>query len=90
MRKIESDMLDAIKAGKAVTLANTSVYPVVGGMEVSLHCNPIAKVDEYGTVKVNLYTLRNWLTNTTKSRLRALGVNITTKAGVVMIDGKAI
>ena len=90
MRKIEEQMIKAVKSGKACSLGNTQVYPIVGGMEVSLHCNPIAKVDEYGTVKVDLYTLRNWPTNTTKSRLRALGVNIFTKRGVVYVDGAAI
>ncbi len=90
MRKIEEQMVQAVKSGKACSLGNTTVYPVVGGMEISLHCHPIAKVDECGVVCVNLYTLRNWPTNTTKSRLRALGVNICTKRGVVYVDGVAI
>lgn len=90
MRTIESKMLAAIENGKAWSLDNTTVYPVVGGMEVSLHGNRIATVDEYGSVKVGVNTLNRWPTNTTKSRLRALGVNLTQKKGILYIDGKAI
>lgn len=90
MRKIEAQMVQAVNSRKACSLGNTTVYPVVGGMGISLHCNPIAKVDELGKVYADLHTLRNWSTNTTKSRLRALGVNVTTKRGIVYVDGVAI
>ena len=90
MRKIESQMLEAVKSYKSRTIGNTSVYPVIGAMEVSLHGHPIAQIDEYGTVKVDLITLKNWPTNTTKSRLRALGVDISIKAGVLMVNGLPI
>lgn len=90
MRKIESQMLEAVNNGKTWSKDNTGVYPIVGGMEVRLHGHTIAKVDEYGQVKVDLYTLRNWPTNTTKSRLRALGVDIKTKGGVIHLDGKPV
>lgn len=91
MRKIEAQMIEAIKSGKVDwSLDNTRVMAIVGGFEVQLHGNRIATIDEYGTVKVDINTLKRWPTNTTKSRLRALGVSITTKAGVVMIDGKTI
>ena len=91
MRTIESKMLAAIQNGKADwSLDNTRVMAIVGGFEVQLHGNRIATVDEYGSVKVDVNTLKRWPTNTTKSRLRALGVNLSTKAGVIMVDGKAI
>lgn len=91
MRTIESKMLAAIENGKADwSLDNTRIMAIVGGFEVHLHGNRIATVDEYGSVKVDVNTLKRWPTNTTKSRLRALGVNLSTKAGVIMIDGKAI
>ena len=91
MRTIESKMLAAIQNGKADwSLDNTRVMVIVGGFEVQLHGNRIATVDEYGSVKVDVNTLKRWPTNTTKSRLRALGVNLSTKAGVIVVDGKAI
>ena len=91
MRTIESKMLAAIQNGKADwSLDNTRVMAIVGGFEVQLHGNRIATVDEYGSVKVDVSTLKRWPTNTTKSRLRALGVNLSTKAGVIMINGKSI
>jgi len=39
---------------------------------------------------VNETTLKNYPTNTTKSRLRALGVPVSTKQGVIYLYGKAI
>lgn len=91
MRTIESKMLAAIQNGKADwSLDNTRIMAIVGGFEVQLHGNRIATVDEYGSVKVDVNTLKRWPTNTTKSRLRALGVNLSTKAGVIVVDGQAI
>ena len=91
MRTIESKMLAAIQNSKADwKLDNTRVMSIVGGFEVQLYGNRIATVDEYGDVRVDVKTLKNWPSNTTKSRLRALGVNLSTKAGVIMIDGKSI
>lgn len=91
MRTIESKMLAAIENGKADwSLDNTRVMAIVGGFEVQLHGNRIATVDEYGSVKVDVNTLNRWPTNTTKSRLRALGVNLTQKKGILYLDGKAI
>ena len=90
MRKIESQMLEAVQNGKTWSKDSTTVYPIVGGMEVALHGHPIAKIDEYGQVNVDLYTLRNWPTNTTKSRLRSLGVNVKTVKGDVMVNGEKI
>jgi hypothetical protein len=91
MRKIEKQMCAAVNANKAWRNSNTSV---------SLHCDPrgflvpnvflhgnhIATV-ENGVLQVNKYTLSKWPTPTTKSRLRALGANVTTKRGLTFLDG---
>jgi hypothetical protein len=97
MRKIEKLMLKAINEVKPFRLDNTEViihasYPASSKtIEVKLHGHSIAIIsgaDNYLTV--NVKTLINYPTRTTKSRLRALGANVTTKAGVTYLDGNAI
>ena len=56
---------------------------------VYLHGNHIATVTQ-GSVRVNIDTLRKYPTVTTKSRLRALGVNVCTKKGITYLYGEAI
>jgi hypothetical protein len=91
MRTIEKKMLAAIESGKEDwSLDNTRVMAIVGGFEVQLHGNRIATVDEYGSVKVDVSTLKRWPSNTTKSRLRALGCNVQTKKGEIYLDGVKI
>ena len=94
MRQIEKDMINAIEANKAWRNSNTSVSLHVDSRgflvpNVFLHNNHIATV-ENGIVKVNTYTLSRWPTVTTKSRLRALGANVTTKRGVTYLNGVAV
>ena len=93
MRKIEKMMLEAIKAKKSVSLGNTVVeyLPATKTSRVYLHGNHIATVD-YGhdLVVVNKDTLSAYPTTTTKSRLRALGVNVCTRKGVTYLDGKPV
>lgn len=94
MRKIEKQMLHAVANLETWHGANTSVSMHVDARgfkvpNVFLHGNHIASV-ENGVLRVNEYTLRKWPSNTTKSRLRALGVNVTTKQGVTYIDGGAV
>lgn len=89
MRKIEHQMVDAIINNIDWQSGNTSVR----NLNVYLYGNHIATVapiDGRPFVKVNLTTLRNWPTATTKSRLRALGVNLTTKQGRMFINGEAV
>jgi hypothetical protein len=43
---------------------------------VYLHGNPIAYVAHGGRVRVDIGTYKNWRTVTTRSRLRALGVDL--------------
>jgi hypothetical protein len=89
MRKIEQQMVTAIAKNLNWHSGNTCV----SNRNVYLHDNHIATVtvtNYQPSIEVNLTTLRNWPTATTKSRLRALGVNLTTKRGRIYIDGQAI
>ena len=89
MRKIEQQMLNAIEQGRNFTLANTHVRVDANTTHVFLHGNHIASIIN-GNVMVNIATLRTYPTPTTKSRLRALGVNVYTKKGVTYLNGKEI
>jgi len=94
MRKIEKEMLNAVGKPTAWRNNNTSVSLEVDSRgflvpNVYLHNNHIATV-ENGVLKVNTYTLSKWPTPTTKSRLRALGANVTTKRGVTYLNGVAL
>jgi len=97
MRKIEQQLIAAIKAKRDFRLDNTSAYfigasesgnPFGSRTEVYLHGNPIAYYwHEKGELEVNIITLARYPTVTTKSRLRALGANVSTKKGVTYLDG---
>ena len=91
MRKIEQAMNQAIRSKTKWTSGNTctAVTPD-GAVRVFLHGHNIAKVNPDGTREINITTLRNWPTTTTKSRLRALGFTVSTKAGVTLLDGEEI
>lgn len=97
MRKIEQDMLNAIANQQNWKCANTSVCQsdVIGDTEteVYLHGNLIAKRYSTGfnTAWNNPFipvveTFRRWPTTTTRSRLRALGINASIKNGEACID----
>ena len=92
MRKIETEMNRAINQGRNWSSANTTVHvePTNGWRYVYLHGHHIATVDTSTEVDPNLETLARWPTNTTKSRLRALGVDVYTKAGTTYVNGSAI
>ena len=92
MRKIEAEMNRAINQGRNWSSANTTVHvePTNGWRYVYLHGHHIATVDTGNEVDPNLETLAQWPTNTTKSRLRALGVDVYTKAGTTYVNGSAI
>ena len=65
-------------------------------MDVFLHGHHIATVwnacdgRDRWTVEVNTDTLRAWPTRTTMSRLRALGADVCTRKGEVLLNGEAI
>lgn len=98
MRKIETEMNRAITQGYNWSSANTKVHvePTNGWRYVYLHGHHIATVDtgrsdwNWYSITPNLETLSQWPTNTTKSRLRALGVDVYTKAGTTYVNGSAI
>lgn len=74
MRVIEKEMLSAIRERKQRNLGNT-IVSIYGDMfSVSLHGNTIARGHYHnGLPIVTLITCCGWWTNTTASRLRALG-----------------
>lgn len=102
MRKIEKQMLAAVhgKVDKWVS-DNTAVFfentgnPYGTRSEIYLHGNHIAtywhgdgcKPLESPNLEVNAATLARWPSRTTKSRLRALGANVATKARCTYLDG---
>ena len=88
MRKIEKEMIQALKGKRYWKKDNTMVHSYGA---VYLHDNHIADVDpNTGELKVNLYTLRKWPSMTTRSRLRALGANLVSIKGTLHLDGKSI
>lgn len=90
MRKIEQQMILAAKSHRDWRLSNTETRRCIGCTRVYLHGNEIAKVLDNGSVVPNIVTLRQYPTNTTKSRLRALGVDVYQKDYAVYVDGRAI
>ena len=92
MRLIEKEMLAAIESARDWSKDNTRVDFVAstGGSDVFLHGHHIATVDWRGGVIVMTSTLRKWPTRTTMSRLRALGVDVCTRKGQVLLHGEAI
>lgn len=96
MRKIEQSMVQAVYSRCNWRSGNTEVvqYPEYGLCEVVLHGNVIATVEylPYNVRHVvpSMATVQRWPTRTTFSRLRALGVDVTTKAGEKFIGGVKI
>lgn len=102
MRKIEQQMLNAIhnKLDKWMN-NNTAVFyisasesgnPNGSRSEIYLHGNLIAEYwhDLPTPLEVDTVTLARWQTPTTKSRLRALGANVTTRKGVTYLNNVAV
>lgn len=93
MRAIEKVMIQAINAKKNLHKDNTSViyYPDTNTSGIFLHGHHIGTfLHISGTFRPDVETLKRWPTATTKSRLRALGVNIYTKAGKTYLNNKEI
>lgn len=88
MRKIEQQMLKAIQDKRNWQSGNTVVQNQ-GPMVVKLHGNVLGEQFN-GKFHVNVQTLRNWPSPTTKSRLRALGVDVYTRKHVTYLNGEAI
>jgi hypothetical protein len=92
MRKIEQQMKNAIHRHARWALDNTLVDPLDElTVAVYLHGHEIALINQRsGLVMVNENTLKAYPTNTTKSRLRALGVDVATRKGVTYLYGKPV
>ena len=91
MRKIEQDMWNAINGMYDTDLGNTSVTHTGNQADVHLHGYHIAAINTTtGELVVNTTTLAKWPTNTTKSRLRALGADVGTKKGITYLDGEEV
>lgn len=95
MRLIEKEMCKAIVDRRDWSKDNTRVHFTCTGVgRIYLHENHIADAHRnyYGSVVItpNRDTLAQWPTPTTKSRLRALGVNVTQSRGAVAIDGEVV
>ena len=93
MRKIEKFMLAAIEHHVPWSMSNTQVTIDANVAHVFLHGNHIASVlngNLDGPVMVNIDTLRAYPTPTTKSRLRALGVNVYTKNFKTFLNGEEV
>ena len=96
MRKIEKQMVSAIKARKNFKSGNTKVtmtcneYLGTCTAMVYLHDNLIAKIS-FGPENVEAqFTMAGWNTNTTRSRLNALGVGVSQCNWAPYHNGKAI
>lgn len=84
MREIEIKMNNAIERRRNWSLSNTKVLVLFGVVYVYLHDNLIMKMSRNG---VKYYSIAGWNTPTTRSRLRALGCNVTTRRGKLYRDG---
>lgn len=92
MRKIEQQMIAAIHNHVRWSLDNTIVSPLDDiTIAVYLHGHEIALINQRnGFVMTNVDTLRRYPTNTTKSRLRALGVDVCTRKGVTYLNNEPV
>jgi len=91
MRKIEKQMIEAIRNRKPFRSGNTSVIQEIGpdlknngNGFVFLHNNLICKF----TLQEIKVTLANWPSNTTRSRINAICVAFTKSRGIGQRKGK--
>lgn len=96
MRKIEQEMTQAIQNRKDWIKDNTAVIfsdhngnPYLDAT-VYLHNNEIAYVLPDGTVQAIPETFKKYPTATTRSRLRALGIDASIKNFKACIDGQEL
>jgi hypothetical protein len=89
-RKITLNATAAFYAGKEYHESNTSVDVDASGLvQMRLWGNTIAQYNK-GDDRGVKFTLAGWNTNTTRERLRGLGINISTKRGKIYHDGREI
>ena len=86
MRRIEENMVYAVRNGRNFRSGNTVVTNDETGIKVYLHGNCIwAKYN--GTAR---FTMAGWNTPTTRSRLDALGVNVRQRNYEAVYNGRVI
>ena len=97
MRKIEEQMLEAIRHKENWSHANTAVSIFSKGKItheacVLLHGHIIAVVNYLNdnSVHINLETLADYPTRTTMSRLRALSCDVKTEGGITYVWGRSL
>lgn len=94
MRKIEKEMIAAIHRGEGFTKGNTAVLwnKSREAFYVSLFGNTIARGERFGSFshRITAVNLCGWNKVTTRSRLRALGVPVTSKDGIPYIGKNEI
>ena len=93
MRLIEQQMNEAVNNQSNWSKDNTMVtyQPLDNVSYVYLHGHHIATYSHLGLELLpNLETLAQWPTVTTKSRLRALGVNVYTRKGITYVNDKEV
>lgn len=88
MRKIEQQMVEAVRANEYWKGGNTEVVPCGDQVDVYLHGNHIATIPWHDPLYANAQTFHDWPTATTRSRLRALGVDASIKNGCAMLNGE--
>ena len=93
MRKIEEAMCAAVKERKYWKSGNTEVNVRIDTygythVEVRLHGNMIWRYNE--AEDMTEFTLAGWNTQTTRSRLNALGVGVATRSYAPFVDGMQI
>lgn len=86
MRQIEENMVNAINERHNYTEGNTKVRFHAEGYSVSLHDNVIYFVRNGR----HSFTLSGWNTPTTRSRLKALGVEVKQRNFAPLYKGKEI
>ena len=91
MRKIEKQMVAAVAAKQNWMSGNTAVLWDGDALQIRLYGNEIARgrVVE-NRVCILAVNLCGWNTATTRSRLSALGVPVSTKRGVPQLKGSPI
>lgn len=88
MKQIESEMLFAVCNRQNMSKGNTQVQVREdGSIWVRLHGNLIAHRGDSGLWQ---FTLAGWNTPTTRSRLRALGIDIRQRGGIPYYKGEPI
>ena len=93
MRLIEQQMNNAIHSKSTWSKDNTEVIYFANSdvSMVFLHGHKIAVFDHYNDeIIADINTLSLWPTRTTKSRLRALGVDVYTRKGITFVNDKEV